>query len=178
MYCITCRPNINHKHWRPWSVGIPLCQFLNTPLQLALLKPIFLSDCSLMARDNRRLMVRSSKHGTSVTRPWVILPRMQPCSQLGCEWANSPALPSRHLDPARLVPRENLLYAPSDWSKSRWTRSHMTVWTPRRSWLEVRMKSPHTDCEWNKNCARVWHQSWDTLYTSKTPGLAINGRAR
>ena len=43
-------------------------------VQLTQLKPIFLSDCSLiLARVNRRPMVRSSKHGTSATRPWVIL---------------------------------------------------------------------------------------------------------
>ena len=43
-------------------------------VQPAQLKPIFLSDCSPMARDKRsRLMARSSKHDTSVTRPWVIL---------------------------------------------------------------------------------------------------------
>ena len=43
-------------------------------VQLAQLKPIFLSDCSLiLARVNRRPMVRSGKHGISVTPPWVIL---------------------------------------------------------------------------------------------------------
>ena len=59
-------------------------------VQMAQLKPIFLSDhCSLMARDDWRLMVRSSKHGTPVTRPWVILHlTMQPArlrvSKLSC----------------------------------------------------------------------------------------------
>ena len=59
-------------------------------VQLAQLKPIFLSDCSPMARDNRsRLMARSSKHDTPVTRPWVILHlTMQPArlrvSKLSC----------------------------------------------------------------------------------------------
>ena len=59
-------------------------------VQLAQLKPIFLKDCSPMARDNRsRLMARSSRHDTPVTRPWVILHlTMQPArlrvSKLSC----------------------------------------------------------------------------------------------
>ena len=59
-------------------------------VQLAQLKPIFLSDCSPMATDNRsRLMARSCKHDTPVTRPWVILHlTMQPArlrvSKLSC----------------------------------------------------------------------------------------------
>ena len=58
-------------------------------VQVAQMKPIFLSDCSLMTRDNRILMIRSSKHDTSVTRPWVILHiTMQPArlrvSKLSC----------------------------------------------------------------------------------------------
>ena len=38
-------------------------------VQLPQLKPIFLSDRSLIVRDNRRLMVRSSKHGTFSNSP-------------------------------------------------------------------------------------------------------------
>ena len=30
-----------------------------------------------------------------------------------------------------------------------------------------------TECEWNKNCARVWHQLWDTLYYTEDIYLPI-----
>ena len=90
--------------WWPLAVSLSSKFFIKLPfltrnlttmlfairlVQLAQLEPIFLSDCSLMARDNRRLMVTSSKHGTSVTRPWVILHlNMQPSrlrvSNLSC----------------------------------------------------------------------------------------------
>ena len=111
-------------------------------VQLAQLKPIFLSDCSPMARDNRsRLMARPSKHDTSVTRPWVILHlTMQPArlrvSNLSCQCHLDTWIP-RALHPVKIPSMHPLIFQSIGGREVTWLSD------PQGSpWFQVRMKSP------------------------------------